>query len=145
MPRRTECAPCTKLTLSTSCGVVIARAVCADPQYGESTFRVEPTTQSSAHGGFFAGSPNPGLDSPKVNRNLKRLYPAVNSFTTEGENTRRYVSARLELSRFTSPNGGKTRKTSGRATKKTACVVLVHPIRKRPHTAAVPTNFLLNR
>src|SRR5437762_7852334 len=134
MPRRTECAPCTKLTLSTSCGVVITRAVCADPQYGESTFRVEPTTQSSAHGGFFAGSPNPGLDSPKVNRNLKRLYPAVNSFTTEGENTWRYVSARLELSRFTSPNGGKPGNTSGRAFKKSSSEVLSVSIRNRADT-----------
>src|SRR6267378_4493319 len=61
------CLPWIHVRLSTICGVVIARCVWGERQYGPSTFRVDPSTQSSAQMGTFCGFGKLGLDSPNVN------------------------------------------------------------------------------
>src|SRR5205823_5901679 len=95
IPAWIECWPCVHVRLSTICGAVIPRCVCGETQYGIVMPFVagvmmlvvsnEPYIHSSAHGGTLLGSPKLGFDSPKVKLNLKRLNPAVSSFTNVGE------------------------------------------------------------
>src|ERR1700686_2948485 len=92
------------LRLSINCGVVTARKVRGVLMYGSDAF-------AKLYGTTFGKL---GFASPCVNKKRKRESPAVNSFTTRGEKTCLYPSAKLRVVRSTVPSGGKPGNTCGR-------------------------------